>query len=267
MNLFDNHTHSSFSPDGKMGVAEAVDMARERGLAGICFTDHYDFMVPGGVLKFECDIEAQQRAIDISREGIDSEFTVLKGIEIGVQSKCIDMVKELMSLHSFDLVIASVHFIEGKDPYKGEYYLPYDMKKAYGNYLEEIYRCMELYDDYDILGHYDYIARYSPYPEGITYNDFKYILDPILERLVRDGKTFEINTKTYQIFKGKQTVFDVEILKRFFQIGGRFISLGSDAHMASRIGENFDYYRELSKSVGLKYAVYYKNRTPHYVEL
>ena len=62
--LFDNHSHSYFSADSRMDIADAVRTAHERGLAGLCLTDHLDFDPPVGVADFTFDVPSQQAAID-----------------------------------------------------------------------------------------------------------------------------------------------------------------------------------------------------------
>ena len=62
--LFDNHSHSYFSADSRMDIADAVRTAYERGLGGLCLTDHLDFDPPAGVADFTFDVPAQQAAID-----------------------------------------------------------------------------------------------------------------------------------------------------------------------------------------------------------
>ena len=44
--LFDNHSHSYFSADSRMDIVDAVKTAYERGLGGLCLTDHLDFDPP-----------------------------------------------------------------------------------------------------------------------------------------------------------------------------------------------------------------------------
>jgi Histidinol phosphatase and related hydrolases of the PHP family len=41
LKLFDTHTHSEFSPDGRMTMEEAVESSLAKGLGGISFTDHF----------------------------------------------------------------------------------------------------------------------------------------------------------------------------------------------------------------------------------
>lgn len=260
--IFDNHTHSHFSTDSNMPIGAAIRKAAATNLGGIAITDHFDFDVPAGVQQFTFDINDQQREIDSVCKSLHlKDFVVLKGIEVGVQPHCLKEISETLKCHSFDTVIASLHFVDGKDPYHGDYYTPYDCHQAYKKYLETIYTCLSQYDDFDILGHFDYIARYSPYPQStIYYKDFPDILDSILKLLADNGKTFEINTKTYQLYRGKEPLLDSAIVKRFAELGGEFISFGSDAHTQERIGENFNRYISFVRENGIKYSVYYKKR-------
>lgn len=259
MVLFDNHTHSCYSVDSITPLDEAVDFAKRRGLGGICFSEHYDFDVPEGTLSYKFDPIEQQKAID--EMILQSGFNILKGVEVGMQPHCIDEMEELVSSYNFDSVIGSLHFIDGTDPFHGNYYIPYNYKEAYGHYLEVIDRCISGFDNFDILGHFDYIARYAPYPEcSITYSEFGDQLDSILKRLAQNGKTFEINTKTYLNVNGRQPVLDPMLLIRFRELGGEFISFGSDAHEKERIGENFELFVPLIKSCGIRYSVHYEKR-------
>lgn len=272
MRLTDNHTHTVFSTDGRMTMVRAIEKAREINLSGICFTEHYDFDAPENVTLFTFDPREHQeeigRTVRSMNLGAGLEFEVLKGIEVGIQPKSMEAVKELLGRYCFDTVIASMHFIEDKDPYHGDYYLDYGYKEAYGRYLESILTCLKDFDGYDILGHFDYVARYSPYKEHtITMAEFGEILDPILTLLAHNGKTFEINTKTYQPFAHGTPSLDTAILKRYKELGGDAVSLGSDAHTENHIGENFEYYSDIMKRCGFRYGVFYRQRNPVFVKL
>ncbi|HNY23729.1 MAG TPA: histidinol-phosphatase HisJ family protein [Bacteroidales bacterium] len=272
MRLTDNHTHTVFSTDGRMTMVRAIEKAREINLSGICFTEHYDFDAPENVTLFTFDPQEHQeeigRTVRSMNLGAGLEFEVLKGVEVGIQPKSMEAVKEFLGRYCFDTVIASMHFIEDKDPYHGDYYLDYGYKEAYGRYLESILTCLKDFDGYDILGHFDYVARYSPYKEHtITMAEFGEILDPILTLLAHNGKTFEINTKTYQPFAHGTPSLDTAILKRYKELGGDAVSLGSDAHTENHIGENFEYYSDIMKRCGFRYGVFYRQRKPVFVKL
>jgi len=275
MKFFDNHTHSNFSPDSNISVAQAVATALQKGLMGIAITDHYDIDAPIREQEFSFDPALQQAEIDrvvweMGGKMQEEGFQVMKGIEVGLQSGSMEKIKNFTAQYSFDTVIASVHFLDGGDPYMGTYYGNKDFKQAYGHALEEIYNTAIAYKDFDIIGHYDYVARYSPYGPGcrdITLAQFGDYIEPLLKFLAQEGKTFELNTKTYMNHKGYVPALDTAILRRFRQLGGEALSFGSDAHNTDRIGDKFEYYAHVAKECGFRYLVYFKNRRPQYYKI
>ncbi len=273
MNFFDNHTHSTFSPDSSMTLKEAVEVALKRNLAGVAITDHYDIDPALEEMDFSFDPLQQQEAIDkISYEyGLGTsnrQLQLLKGIEVGLMSgKWMNIIKEFTGKYSFDTVIASLHTIDGTDPYRRTYYKGRDAYQAYSYALEQMYNLCVEFKDFDILGHYDYVARYSPYSKedrNITYKKYGDYIDALLKYLAENGKTFEINTKTYTNHAGYIPELDLTILKRFKELGGEALSIGSDSHACDRLGDNFELYSQIIKDCGFKYLVYFKNRKPNY---
>lgn len=269
--LYDNHNHSQFSFDGgRTSVGKTVNSAIGKGLAGVCFTDHCDFFVPPMKAKYEeyvpevFDVEARNAEIDKVNAKSPQDFHVFKGIEIGVQKSERDKIAAHLEKYSFDEIIASVHYLDDTDPFWGGYYEGKTWRYAYGHYLETLYEEMVwLGDRFDIMGHYDYVTRYAPYPEcSILYKDFPDILDSMLRYLAENGKALEINTKTYQDFKGRTPVLDKNILMRYRELGGEIISLGSDSHDADRVGFNFERTAALVSRCGFRYLAHFDKRKP-----
>lgn len=267
-NVYDNHNHCQFSFDGKSTTVEgSARAAAAAGLSGMCFTDHCDVHTPPMKAAFEnmvpetFDIPAQQAEID-RVNALLPDFSIFKGIEIGVQKPYRDEIRKVLDANHFDEIIASCHYLEETDPFWGSYYENKTWKQAYGHYLQTLYEeLVWLGDDFDIMGHYDYIVRYASYPEtSILYKDFSDILDMILRLLAQEGKALEINTKTYQDYKGRTPVLDPAILKRFRELGGEFISLGSDSHKADHTGFNFRNTIAFLQSLGFRYLVHFENR-------
>ncbi|MDD2289264.1 MAG: histidinol-phosphatase HisJ family protein [Bacteroidales bacterium] len=267
MNHIDNHTHSHHSTDSRMDMGSAAGKILQQSFGGICFSDHYDFDAPDGVRLFTFDVQRQQEEIDRLKEKFPS-LVMLKGVEIGIQPASLDSIRDFMGRHTFDTVIASMHFVRGTDPFHGTYYQGYDYKQAYRIYLEDILYCIGAYSDFDILGHFDYVARYAPYREHeVSMKVFGDILDPILKILAQNGKTLEINTKTYQKFQYGTPTLDKNVIRRFRELGGEAVSLGSDAHGDERIGEQFGFYTHILRQCGFRYGVYYRNRKPEYYKM
>jgi histidinol-phosphatase (PHP family) len=265
--LFDNHNHSQFSFDGRTSVEASAKAAAEKGLGGICFTDHCDFYVPRVKENFErtvpeeFDVDAQQAEID-RLQGKFGGLRIFKGIEIGLGEKNHEKTRKLFKEKKFDEVIASVHYLEDQDPFWGGYYKGKTFKEAYGTYLETLYKEAVWLGDFDILGHYDYVARYAPYPqESVLYKDFPDLWDTILKYLAENGKSLEINTKTYQEYKGGRTPkLDLDILRRYRELGGEAISLGSDSHNPERVADKFGLYSEILRDNGFPYLAHYEGR-------
>ena len=58
--LFDNHNHSQFSFDVKnTDIEKSAAGAHDKGLGGICFSDHCDFYVPPMKAAFENPVPEQ----------------------------------------------------------------------------------------------------------------------------------------------------------------------------------------------------------------
>ena len=258
--MIDTHTHSTFSPDGSMTMEQAVKVAIKRGLSGIAFTDHLDLMVPDDDDRFIFDPAEAKPEIERLREQYN--IKILAGIEAGVHPLSPKVVREFLANYEFDIVIASVHYLDGVDPYLGTFYRGKTKKESYGRYLEAMYESITALENFDILGHYDYIGRYAPYSDrSVYYREFSEIFDPIFKYLIENGKSLEINTNTY---RKRDNIapprLDLDILKRYKEMGGEYVSLSSDAHNTERIAENFDYYLSLIKRCGINYISYFKER-------
>lgn len=270
--LYDNHNHCQFSFDGKRtSVEKSSSFASESGLSGICFTDHYDFYVPPMKAAHEnlvpevFEIKEQQAEIDRVQAILSSSgknLNILKGIEIGLCKEKRDEIDKLLSGNSFDTVVASLHYIDDSDPFWGSYYEGKSWKEAYGHYLETLFGELSWMENrFDIVGHFDYVARYAPYPQAsILYKDFPDILDSVLRLLAENGKALEINTKTYQSYNGRVPVLDIDILKRYREFGGEVISLGSDSHDKERVGFHFDLFAAKLSEAGFRYIAHYEKR-------
>ena len=207
------------------------------------------------------DVAEQQEEIGRVQDLLGEGVKILKGIEIGMYEECHEQIRNVLSSNSFDQVLASVHYIQQTDPYYGGYYEGKDWKQAYGGYLETIYREMTWLGDFDIMGHYDYIVRYAPYPvTSIRYRDFSDIFDEMFRYLIYEGKALEINTKSYEGHRGRIVELDHNVLLRYREMGGEIISLGSDSHEPSRVGAGFPHFAGLLKSLGFRWTAHYEQR-------
>ncbi len=265
--MYDCHVHSNFSMDSKTFPEELVRRSIEIGLDGLAITDHLDCDYPG--YSFYVDLEEYDKALNNLRERYSNKLKVLKGIEVGIQPDVIDDTKAILRGHKFDYIIGSVHIVDGKDPYIDGYYDGKSAYETYQSYLEEIYFMLTHYDDFDVLGHIDYIVRYAYYDvRTLRYANHMDIIDSILSHLVKNNKGIELNTRSYIPKPGRtDCVPDIAIFKRFKELGGEMVCLGSDSHQVEFIGYRFDEYADLLSKAGFKYLTHFENRIPHFIPI
>ena len=258
----DTHTHSAFSRDSICSVVESVEAGIAARIAGLSFTDHIDIGVPEGEVGDYFDISEQQAAIQECVRKYGKQIQIYTGVEVGLQTHCLPEIEKMISAHRFDIVIGSIHWVNLVDPYTGGYYRGKSLKEAYREYLEFYIDCIRGYRNFDILGHYDYISRYAPYKEKtITYRAFKDHFDTLFTIAIENGKAIELNTRSFLSRNGQPPPqFDPDVFKRYRELGGELVTLGSDAHDTIRLAADFEYYAARLKQCGFSYLTHFKER-------
>jgi len=260
----DTHTHSNFSRDSTISVAQSVEAAMTAQLAGLSITDHLDVGAPKGSVGDYFDVVEQQAAIKACRAQYGANINLFAGIEIGLQAHCLKEIEETLSPHHFDIVIASIHLVNKVDPYYGAYYVGKSLRESYREYLEYYIDCIRQFDHFDVIGHYDYISRWSPYPnKTLTYRAFKDQFDTLFGLIIDKGKALELNTRSFLPRNNQPPPqFDPDVYKRYRELGGEMVTLGSDAHNTKRLGDGFHIYATRLKECGFRYLTHFQNRKP-----
>lgn len=267
--MIDTHIHSNYSSDSDMLPEVACENAISTGLDGLIFTDHLDIDYPGFEQFGLIDFKNYSEYIDRLKDQYKTKLLVLKGIEVGIQPHVIeDSLKKIKSVN-FDYVLASVHVIDGIDPYYSDFYSGKSMYEAYELYLQKILYAIVNFTDYDSIGHFEYITRYARYDDRtLRYNNHTDVFEAILKEIIARGKGFEINTGSFRDKPGISTAeYDITILKRYRELGGDLICLGSDAHNTDYIGYKFSYFRNIMLEAGFANVVHYENRKPVYTKI
>lgn len=251
--LFDTHIHTRYSVDSNMAVEVAASQAAQLGL-GIIITEHTDLAFP----------ESETVTFDVGRyfQEYNSYHSdkVLLGIEIGMGMECVEENRRIVVNHPFDYVIGSIHSVDNMDIYPEAYYHSRTKRDAYEQYFGWMLKCLKTHDFIDSLGHIDYIARYARYQDPeIYYHEFGDWIDEILKTLAQNGKALEINTRRLTSPAAMEIIRP--IYQRFYELGGQFVTIGSDAHKPQDIGARLDAGYALAEACKLK-AVYFKQRKP-----
>ncbi len=258
--MFDCHMHTKFSTDSLMDPSIACKTAIGLGLDGIVFTDHLDYDYPEE--EFVLNIDDYFSEMEAVKSLYSNKLKILHGVEVGIQPHVLEDSLKVVTSYPFDYVLAAVHIIDGFDPYMREYYKGKTKHEAYELYLQKIYTMIKTFKSFDMVAHFEYIIRYACYDDRmLRYAEHKDILDAILSELVSQGRGFELNTGTYR--KNPPDIeYDFEVLRRYRQLGGELICLGSDAHKPENIGVRFTYYAQMLRDAGFKYTVHFENRKP-----
>lgn len=267
----DCHMHTEFSTDSEAPVRSMIDGALERGLKEICLTDHYDKDYPrvpdieGTAFVF--DTEEYFRTLAALGEEYAGRITVRTGIEIGLQPHLGEFYRELIRSNPFDFVIGSVHLVHGLDPYYGEIFEGRTDEEVYRETFRMTVENLDAIDDFDVLGHIDYVVRYGK-EKAAHYSCRKFAdeIDAILRKVIDMGKGIELNTGGFKYGLGFCNPHP-DIIKRYRELGGEIITVGADAHKPEHIAYDFDKAEEILKDCGFKYYTVFEERKPLFRKL
>ena len=274
-NLIDFHLHTKFSDDSILEIDDLVDAAIEKNIKILCITDHVEpeeFEENRLSKELKLKTESYFKEIAELRQKWESrsssrEVKILTGVELGLSPETLDIGKKYIKANSFDFVLGSLHAVNGREVNDRSLYELRDEKEVLRIYLEELYRCIKKFDEFDSLAHIDLIRRYIKRYKGkneifYCFNpdpELNYLVDDIL-RIIRDkGKGLEVNSSGYRY--GLLTPMpSFEVIKRFRGLGGEIITIGSDAHSTNQVGEKLQNVREIILEAGFKYVFKYEKR-------
>lgn len=269
LNLFDSHTHSDNSPDGEHSVTFMCEQAVSAGLMGFAVTDH-------------CEID-QYRADSYQLRMIQSVFEVRKaqlyfgdglmltaGVELGQPLSDPECARKVLELHNYDFVLGSVHTLRGRGDF---YFMDYasmsgeEIGEVLGEYFEEVLRTVR-WGGFDVLAHLTYPLRYIEGRAGIPCDLSAYapLIDEILSALAHAGMGLEYNASGLYGPHGKSSP-EPDVLRRFRQLGGEIVTIGSDAHRAQDIGRGVEDGMRVVRECGFTKFAFFKNRRPRLLDI
>ena len=267
----DYHMHTSFSTDGKASPEEMIQGAVKKGLKTICITDHYDMDFPYyeklGKNAFTFDIDKYFCTLRDLKEKYKDKIEVNIGVEAGLQPHLGEFYKNMAEKYPFDFVIGSVHLVGGQDPYIGNMFDTKSDEEVYRQTFEETVECVKSVDDIDVLGHIDYIVRYGKTKNQFySYDKYKDVIDEILKTVIEKGKGIEMNMAGFK-YKLGHCHPNPDIIKRYNELGGEIITVGSDGHAPDQIAYDYEKAGDILTDCGFKYYTVFKERKPLFVKI
>lgn len=240
MKHYDMHCHSLYSEDTDVSPEAMCASALAKGLAGIAFTEHVDFNPADKGFGY-FDGKKCFSGLEKTRLEFDGRLTVLRGMEFS-EPHLYPGEFAMESREDWDVIIGSVHMVD--DLFAGDPAIRerYSLEKLLERYFS-IMMDMAGAGGFDILGHLDFPKRYY----GMSAMPGK-LIDQVLERLVENRIAMEINTSPLR--KGlNECCPSLSIVRRYAEMGGVMITLGSDAHQPEEVGAGLNGALEMVRQV------------------
>lgn len=271
-NMFNSHVHTNFSRDCKVPMEEMCIAAIEAGFSGLSITDHYNGDSCISDSSYTRVIKSVESARELN-EKYEGKILILGGVEISDVLRKPDYTARFLKALRPDSVIFSVHnvFMDGitKNLSRMDFGVLTD---------DEAYRVIKIYfselvegakkADYDILAHLTLLLRYTngKYGKKLTMDRFSGEIEEILTTLIKREKALEINTSelNHQLYDFMPYE---DIVRKYYGLGGRLVTIGTDAHVSKNIAAGFNEAKAMLKKIGFENYHYYKNRKPVEVAL
>ncbi len=279
MKFVETHNHlTGWSPDAKQTFEELEAVSIERGLHGFAISDHHDLDVFATEKNlWEVDVPSyietfyDRRRMPSRRRAGDKPGFLLS-LEIGWTPHNGAQLRELDARYPFDYTIVAVHFYDGLDPYDhfNEIYT-----EALGEFYPRIVNMIEQsareLPSSRIVAHYDFFSRYAPQVKSkMLYRHAPDSFDNLFRTMRDNEQVLEINTGTVgALIKSKgytleEAMPDPEVLQRYRELGGRFLTVASDAHEVEQNGRYVKETIAYLNSLGFEEFAWFEDRELHY---
>lgn len=273
----DYHVHTEFSDDSTYPMEQVVKDAIAMKMDGICFTDHVDYGIKedwdcGHSIEYRgeeplANVDYPAYAVRIEKLQClyKGQIDIKMGMEFGLQVHTIPKFEELFQKYPFDFIILSIHQVEDKEFWTQDFQKGKSQEEYNRRYYEEMLNVVKNYQNYSVLGHMDLITRYDE--NGVyPFEKVEPVISEILKIVIENGKGIELNT-SYHRYGLKDATPSVKILKRYRELGGEIITIGSDSHKPEHLGGYIKEGESLLKSLGFHYFCTYDKMKPVYHNL
>ncbi len=251
----DTHLHTVYSPDAQPdALLDAYCAAAlQRGIGELAITDHVDFDPLAPAYAFssfeERERDVREAAARWAAEGLAVRF----GVELTYERRYEDDIRDWLRSHPHDFVIGSVHsgpaslyepdrvaaFVAGKS-----------LAEATAPYFDEVAAAAQS-GLFDSLGHLDVVKRWLvPHFMPDAFAAQPELYEPSLRALVDSGTALEVNASGLRQLP-RESYPTAAVVARYLELGGRAVTIGSDAHRIEWFAYGLGEAYRLAKGVGL----------------
>lgn len=264
--ICDSHTHTRCSPDASDTASMMCEAGERAGLYAMTITDHCEC----NLYQKEGYNESIRRSYLEARQATVSFYgrlRVLTGVELGQPLQDLSAAEDVLGIGDFDFVLGSVHNIAG---YEDFYFLDYqkvDPEMLISLYLDEVEKMVE-WGGFDSLAHITYPLRYITGENGIEIDRSRHDdqVNRILKKLAESGKALEVNTSGLRQKIGV-TLPTLNLVRRFKEYGGKYVTLGSDSHRWKDVGAGIPTGLQIVREAGFTHYTLFEKRSPKLIPI
>lgn len=262
-NIIDMHTHSDNSFDGNDSCIALCESALQKGAIGIAITDHLDIDTEGmDVTGFA---EQQFNSTLAAKSAMQGKMAVLQGIELGQGIYRKELSEKVLDTYFYDFVLGSVHNLDTMEDFYFLDYTQYD-EKALDDLLMRYFEAelaLAQWNMTDSLAHLTYPLRYieGKYKIKVDMSKYDEIINTIFETLIHNKKALELNVSSLHTYH-HDTMPSKELIKRFHDMGGKYVTVGSDSHFAATVCDDIETGYDILQACGYEHFTIFVKREP-----
>jgi len=248
------HVHTKYSIDSDAELEAYCIAAIKKGADAICFTDHIDYNSTDTGCGYYNAGDFFDEFLHL-KEKYKKELTLLCGIEFSEPHLYQSELAEYAKL-PYDYILGSVHFWYND-------MFPTQMIDAkvsaeicYKHYWDEVLTAVKI-GGFDALAHLDFPKRY--------YGELRFdpeLLHEICREMVKNNICPEINTSSLRK-NNAEAMPDKDLLAIYKSCGGKYVTIGSDAHNAGDLAADIEHAKNLIDYFGFTEIYFNQRRQSH----
>lgn len=255
------HMHSLFS-DGKAPMEAMMAAAVAAGITHAAATDHHDLLLDDYRID---DPAAYTATVDRCRQ-LCPQLQIARGLEVDYRPETWARMQQQLPLFHLDFILLSLHFIDGVDPAVEAYFEGRTQRQGYRLYLERLAQMLQAVDGPFVLGHITYVSKFISFQDTVLrYSDYPDELDTVLHLAVEKGFGIEINSSGLRNNAG--LLPGVDIVRRYRELGGEILTLGSDCHHVEHVDFGLTEAHEAALAAGFRHVAAYQEQKPIFLPI
>lgn len=276
--MIDSHVHIDFDRI-ESELELYVQKAEEKDIKEFTVTNHIILPnIPSGEYVIRDDQvflkDMSYLKCSLTTAGIKQYVTILKrkeasnvylGAEIDYHERYEEQIREFISMHPFDLILGSLHFLDGycisRKLEMQSFVNKIPVAEIHRKYFIKLRRLVKS-ELFDVVSHVDLVRKHL---EPVRFEEYAKEAGVLIDDLLEHDMGIEVNTSGHAFIDDSYPSLEFLVLCK--EKGLDKVTIGSDAHKVESLGEHLEKAVEKLKHAGYEKIVKFKNRKPEYVSI